>query len=114
MKTTPLHGEHVASGARMVEFAGWEMPVQYRSVVSEHLAVRAAAGMFDVSHMGEVTIEGPRALELVERVFSNSPRALAPGRAQYSLVPNEHGGLIETVRGFGYRFRGTDKVSKTR
>ena len=97
MKRTPLYDEHVAASARIVEFAGWAMPVQYRSVVAEHTAVRTAAGVFDVSHMGEVEIEGPRALELVERVFSNAARALPQGRAQYSLIPNEQGGLVDDV-----------------
>jgi aminomethyltransferase len=97
MKRTPLYDEHVGAGARMVDFAGWEMPVQYQGVIAEHMAVRRAAGIFDVSHMGEVAIEGPRALELLDRVFSNSVRTLEPGRAQYSLIPNERGGLLDDV-----------------
>jgi len=97
VKQTPLYDEHARSGARMVEFAGYAMPVQYASIVAEHLAVRAAAGLFDVSHMGEVTIEGPRALELMATVFSNAIAAIAPGRAQYNLIPNERGGVVDDV-----------------
>ena len=97
MKRTPLYDEHVHAGARMVEFAGYEMPVQYESIVAEHLAVRKAAGLFDVSHMGEVSIEGTRALELMGTVFSNAVASLAPGRAQYNLITNERGGVVDDV-----------------
>jgi aminomethyltransferase len=97
MRRTPLYDEHVAAGARMVEFAGFEMPVQYASIVEEHLAVRTSCGVFDVSHMGELLIEGPRALECVSRVFSNDAATLEPGRAQYSLIPNERGGIVDDV-----------------
>jgi aminomethyltransferase len=97
MKRTPLYDEHVAAGARMVEFAGYEMPVQYASIIEEHLAVRKSCGVFDVSHMGEIVVEGPRALECVSRVFSNDASTLAPGRAQYSLIPNERGGIVDDV-----------------
>ena len=76
LKRTPLYEEHVAAGARMVEFAGYAMPVQYASIVEEHLAVRTSCGVFDVSHMGEILIEGPRALECVLRIFSNDAVAL--------------------------------------
>jgi aminomethyltransferase len=97
MKRTPLYEEHVAAGARMVEFAGYAMPVQYASIVEEHLAVRTSCGVFDVSHMGEILIEGPRALECVLRIFSNDAARLQPGRAQYSLIPNERGGVVDDV-----------------
>jgi aminomethyltransferase len=97
MKRTPLYDEHVAAGARMVEFAGWEMPVQYRSIVEEHRRVRTHAGVFDVSHMGEVTIRGRRAVECVSTLLSNDVTALAPGRAQYNLIVNERGGIVDDV-----------------
>jgi len=85
VKRTPLYEEHVSLGARMVEFAGWEMPVQYAGIVKEHLGVRTAAGLFDVSHMGEVEISGPHAEECCARLFGNDAQRLVPGRAQYSL-----------------------------
>jgi aminomethyltransferase len=97
MKRTPLYEEHVAAGARMVDFAGYEMPVQYASIVEEHLAVRTSCGVFDVSHMGELLIEGPRALECVLRIFSNDAATLESGRAQYSLIANERGGVVDDV-----------------
>ena len=98
MKRTPLYEEHVAAGARMVEFAGWQMPVQYASgVLAEHEAVRTAAGLFDVSHMGEVEIAGAGAEACCARIFTNDARALEPGRAQYSLIANERGGLVDDI-----------------
>jgi len=97
MRRTPLYDEHVRLGARMVEFAGWEMPVQYGGIVKEHLAVRSAAGLFDVSHMGEVVISGPRAEECCARLFANDARRLVPGRAQYTLLCNERGGVVDDV-----------------
>ena len=97
MRRTPIYEEHVRAGARMVEFAGWQMPVQYTSILDEHRAVRTAAGMFDVSHMGEVEITGPQAEACCLRLFTNDVRKLAPGRAHYSLIANEHGGLVDDV-----------------
>jgi len=98
MKRTPLYEEHVAAGARMVEFAGWQMPVQYATgVLAEHAAVRNAAGMFDVSHMGEIEIAGSGAEACCARIFTNDARALAPGKAQYSLIANESGGLVDDI-----------------
>ena len=76
---TPLHDRHVALGARMVPFAGWEMPVQYEGVIQEHRAVRTDAGVFDVSHMGELEVEGPRAHELLQSLLSNDLDRLEPG-----------------------------------
>jgi aminomethyltransferase len=96
-RRTPLYDEHVAAGARMVEFAGWAMPVQYRSILEEHQAVRRSAGLFDVSHMGEVEITGPGAEALCARLFTNDARVLVPGRAQYSMIPNEHGGVVDDI-----------------
>jgi aminomethyltransferase len=94
---TPLHGRHVALGARMVPFAGWEMPVQYEGVIPEHRAVRTDAGVFDVSHMGELEIEGPRAKELLQSLLSNDLEKIGPGRAQYTLLTNERGGIVDDL-----------------
>ena len=94
---TPLHGRHVALGARMVPFAGWEMPVQYEGVIQEHRAVRGDAGIFDVSHMGEIDVEGPRAHELLQSVLSNDLDKLSPGRAQYTLLTNGAGGIVDDL-----------------
>ncbi len=97
LRRTPLHDRHVALGARMVPFAGWEMPVQYEGVIQEHRAVRTDAGVFDVSHMGELEVEGPTARELLQATLSNDIDKLQPGQAQYSLVTNERGGIIDDV-----------------
>ena len=94
---TPLHDRHVALGARMVPFAGWEMPVQYEGVISEHRAVRNDCGVFDVSHMGELEVEGPRATELLQATLSNDLDKTAPGQAQYTLLTNERGGIIDDL-----------------
>jgi aminomethyltransferase len=97
LQRTPLHDRHVALGARMVPFAGWEMPVQYAGVIQEHRAVRTDAGAFDVSHMGEIEVEGPRALELLQGLLSNDLDRLGPGDAQYTLLTNERGGIIDDL-----------------
>jgi glycine cleavage system T protein (aminomethyltransferase) len=97
LRETPLHGRHVALGARMVPFAGWEMPVQYEGVIPEHRAVRADAGVFDVSHMGEIEIEGPAARDLLQATLSNDVDRLSPGDAQYTLVTNDAGGILDDV-----------------
>jgi aminomethyltransferase len=97
LQRTPLHDRHVALGARMVPFAGWEMPVQYEGVIQEHLAVRSDAGAFDVSHMGEIEVEGPRALELLQGLLSNDLARLEPGAAQYTLLTNERGGIVDDL-----------------
>jgi aminomethyltransferase len=97
MKRTGLHAEHTAAGARMVEFAGWDMPVQYGSIVAEHQAVRSSAALFDVGHMGEVEISGSGAAGLLARLMSNDPSRLEPGRAQYNLMVNEDGGVVDDV-----------------
>src|SRR5437867_9634531 len=94
---TPLHERHVALGARMVPFAGWEMPVQYEGVIPEHRAVRAGCGVFDVSHMGELEIEGPRVRELLQSLLSNDLDRTGPGRAQYTLLTNERGGIVDDL-----------------
>jgi aminomethyltransferase len=97
LQRTPLHDRHVALGARMVPFAGWEMPVQYEGVIPEHRAVRTDAGVFDVSHMGELEIEGPRALELLQATLSNDLEKIGPGQGQYTLLTNERGGIIDDL-----------------
>jgi aminomethyltransferase len=94
---TLLHDRHVALGARMVSFAGWEMPVQYEGVIQEHRAVRSDCGVFDVSHMGEVEVNGPRAKELLQSLLSNDVERIAPGQAQYTLLTNERGGIIDDL-----------------
>jgi aminomethyltransferase len=94
---TPLFEQHMALGARMVPFAGWEMPVQYDGVIPEHLAVRTDSGVFDVSHMGEFEVEGPRAQELLQSLLSNDLGRLRDGQAQYTLLTNESGGIIDDL-----------------
>jgi aminomethyltransferase len=94
---TPLHDRHVALGARMVPFAGWEMPVQYQGVIQEHRAVRTDAGVFDVSHMGELEVEGPRATRLLQGLLSNDLDRIEPGQAQYTLLTNERGGIVDDL-----------------
>jgi aminomethyltransferase len=97
LRRTPLYDRHVALGARMVPFAGWEMPVQYEGVIPEHKAVRADAGVFDVSHMGELEVEGPRARELLQAALSNDLDRIGPGQAQYTLLTNQHGGIVDDL-----------------
>jgi len=94
---TPLHDRHVELGARMVPFAGWEMPVQYEGVIPEHRAVRTDAGVFDVSHMGELEVEGPHARELLQGALSNDLDRLSPGEAQYTLLTNGDGGIVDDL-----------------
>ncbi len=97
LRRTPLFDQHVAAGAKLVPFAGWEMPVQYSGVKEEHLAVRSAAGVFDVSHMGEIETEGPQALELLQRLLSNDASKLDVGGAQYSVLCREDGGVMDDL-----------------
>jgi aminomethyltransferase len=97
LQRTPLHDLHVKLGARMVPFAGWEMPVQYEGVIPEHKAVRTDCGVFDVSHMGELEVEGPRATELLQATLSNDLDKIGPGQAQYTLLTNERGGIIDDL-----------------
>ena len=97
MKRTPLYAAHRRAGAKIVEFAGWEMPVQYRGVINEHLAVRTRAGLFDVSHMGEIEIRGPGALELCQELTANDIARMKPQQAQYNLLMNERGGIVDDV-----------------
>jgi aminomethyltransferase len=97
LQLTPLHERHLGLGARMVPFAGWEMPVQYAGVIEEHRAVRTDAGVFDVSHMGEIEVEGPRARELLQSLLSNDLDKIGPDRAQYTLLTNERGGILDDL-----------------
>jgi aminomethyltransferase len=104
LRRTPLYEQHVAAGAKVVPFAGWEMPVTYEGIREEHSAVRTHAGMFDVSHMGEVEVEGPGAPAFLQLVLSNDIAALELGGAQYSCLCNEEGGVIDDL--FAYRLGG--------
>ena len=97
LQRTPIHDRHVALGARMVPFAGWQMPVQYEGVIPEVRAVRTDCGVFDVSHMGEFEVEGPRATELLQATLSNDLERIQPGEAQYTLLTNERGGIIDDL-----------------
>ncbi len=101
LRRTPLFDRHVAAGARLVPFAGWEMPVQYTGVREEHVAVRTHVGVFDVSHMGEVETRGPDALAFLQRMLSNDVAALPVGGAQYSVLCREDGGVLDDL--FTYR-----------
>ncbi len=95
LKSTCLHEVHVALGARMVDFAGWEMPIQYRGIVEEHRAVRERAGCFDVSHMGRIEISGPDCVPYLQRIVTCDVAALAPGQARYTLICVEDGGILD-------------------
>jgi glycine cleavage system T protein (aminomethyltransferase) len=95
LKRTALHSLHKSAGARMVEFGGWEMPVEYSGITAEHLAVRKAAGLFDVSHMGEIEVCGPGATDLLQFVTSNDVSRLADGQAQYSALMLENGACVD-------------------
>jgi len=97
LKRTPLYEAHKALGGRLIEFGGWEMPVQYTGIVDEHLAVRNAAGIFDISHMGEVTVRGPQAETFLNQLLTNDVRKLAAGQGQYTLMCNERGGVVDDL-----------------
>lgn len=96
-KKTPLYDEHIKAGGKMVEFAGWLMPIQYEGLRQEHDQVRNKVGLFDVSHMGEIRIKGPQALETVEWLTTNYVGKLEKGEAQYSLLPNENAGIVDDL-----------------
>lgn len=102
LKKIALNDLHIALGGKMVPFAGYNMPVRYSSDIEEHLAVRQGVGVFDVSHMGEFMVEGPKALELIQKVCSNDASKLGDGQAQYSCFPNEEGGIVDDL--IVYRF----------
>lgn len=97
MKNTALTSVHEKLGAKMVPFAGYNMPVQYEGVVAEHQTVRGGVGVFDVSHMGEFIISGPKALDLIQKVTSNDASKLVPGKIQYSCLPNDKGGIVDDL-----------------
>jgi aminomethyltransferase len=105
LRRTPLHERHLALGARLVPFVGWEMPVQYTSIAEEHHAVRKAAGVFDVSHMGQLDLEGGDAHDYLQARLSNDLDRIGPGQAQYTLLTNERGGVVDDL--IAYR-RGDD------
>src|ERR1043165_713969 len=92
LRATPLNAVHRSMGARMVDFGGWDMPVQYSGIIDEHHAVRKAVGLFDVSHMGEIDVRGPEALRLVDAVTTNAATKLKIGQAHYSALLYEEGG----------------------
>lgn len=97
LKQTPLYAWHAAHGGRLVEFAGWEMPVQYTSIVEEHVATRTAVGLFDISHMGRLEFDGARALTFLDRLVTRRVANLKPGQIRYSLVTNEQGGILDDI-----------------
>src|SRR5687768_9797754 len=101
LKRTPLYDRHVAAGAKLVPFAGWEMPVQYAGIKEEHLEVRSRAGIFDVSHMGEIETTGPGAEAFLQRILSNDVSKIAENGAQYSVLTKEDGGVLDDL--FTYR-----------
>ncbi|MCB0341167.1 MAG: glycine cleavage system aminomethyltransferase GcvT [Pseudobdellovibrionaceae bacterium] len=96
-KKTPLYQRHVEHGGKLVEFAGWMLPVEYAGLRREHLHVRESVGLFDVSHMGEIRVKGDKALPTLQWLTTNDVSRLEPGRAQYSLLPNEQGGLVDDI-----------------
>ena len=97
LRRTALHSAHRRLGAKMVNFGGWDMPIEYSGIISEHMATRTAAGLFDVSHMGEIEVRGPDALALVQSVTSNNAAKLADGHAQYSGLLNDRGGFVDDL-----------------
>src|SRR5947209_6613512 len=97
LKSTALEQTHISLGAKMVPFAGYNMPVTYAGLNEEHATVRNAVGVFDVSHMGEFILKGENALDLIQRVTSNDASVLTDGKAQYSCLPNEKGGIVDDL-----------------
>ena len=111
LRVTPLHDAHRAAGAKLVPFAGWEMPIQYAGIREEHVAVRTGVGVFDVSHMGQVQTRGPEAVQCLQRLVSNDVRKLPEGGAQYSVLCNERGGVLDDL--FTYRLGENDFLTVT-
>ena len=101
LKRTPLFSAHQRLGGKLIEFGGWEMPVQYTSIVDEHLCVRRAAGIFDISHMGELFVSGSGAADFLNRCLTNDIRKLAIGQGQYTLLCQENGGVVDDL--YAYR-----------
>lgn len=97
VRYTPLYDRHVALGARLIPFAGWMMPVQYAGILHEHRVVRSKAGLFDLGHMGQVDVSGPDALQFLQYVATNDVSKLEPGQAQYALLTNENGGVVDDI-----------------
>ena len=97
MKNTPFTNKHIELGAKMAEFAGYNMPISYTGINDEHAAVRNNAGIFDVSHMGEFILKGENALDLIQRVTTNDAAKLSAGKAQYSCMTNETGGIVDDL-----------------
>src|SRR4051812_14105634 len=97
MKSTPFTQKHIELGAKMAPFAGYNMPISYTGINEEHAIVRNNAGVFDVSHMGEFILKGPGALDLIQRVTSNDASKLTKGKAQYSCLPNDNGGIVDDL-----------------
>ena len=102
MKTTPFTEKHIALGAKMHEFAGYNMPIEYSGIIDEHLTVCNGVGVFDVSHMGEFWVKGPHALDFLQKVTSNNVAALVPGKIQYTCFPNEDGGIVDDLQVYQY------------
>ena len=102
MKTTPFTGKHIALGAKMHEFAGYNMPIEYSGIIDEHLTVCHGVGVFDVSHMGEFWVKGSHALDFIQRVTSNNAAVLTPGKVQYTCFPNETGGIVDDLLVYDY------------
>ena len=102
MKTTPFTEKHIALGAKMHEFAGYNMPIEYSGIIDEHLTVCNGVGVFDVSHMGEFLVKGPHALDFLQKVTSNNVAALVPGKIQYTCFPNEDGGIVDDLLVYQY------------
>lgn len=102
MKTTPITEKHISLGAKMHEFAGYNMPIEYSGIIDEHLTVCNAVGVFDVSHMGEFWVKGPNALAFLQKVTSNNVAALTPGKVQYTCFPNEGGGIVDDLLVYHY------------
>ena len=97
MKTTVFTKYHIAAGAKMAEFAGYNMPIEFTGINDEHMAVRNGAGVFDVSHMGEIWVKGPRALDLLQRITTNDVSKLFDGKVQYTCMPNGRGGIVDDI-----------------
>lgn len=102
MKTTPFTEKHIALGAKMHEFAGYNMPIEYSGIIEEHLTVCQGVGVFDVSHMGEFWVKGPSALEFIQQVTSNNAAVLTPGKIQYTCFPDEDGGIVDDLLVYAY------------